>query len=188
MTARTIAPLSEVPAPVLAERTRIGLDRFDEVWDGVLHMNPAPNLRHGRIERSLLIGLTPAAEEVGLEVLLEMNLIAPGEAGWQDYRVPDVMVIGPGVDADRGVQGAPELVIEVRSPGDDSYDKLPFYERVGAGEVLIIDRDTAAIEHWRNGPGGLVAVAPTAGVHQLGCLAIDLSNTAGELVIARRAR
>ncbi|MBK9385290.1 MAG: hypothetical protein IPN34_10795 [Planctomycetes bacterium] len=31
-----------VPPEVLAWRKRIGADRRDEMWDGVLHMAPAP--------------------------------------------------------------------------------------------------------------------------------------------------
>lgn len=183
----TVMPLDEVPADLLAERKRIGLDRFDEVWDGVLHMNPAPNMRHGRMALDLAIALRPLAEAVGLEVLLEMNLIAIGEAGWNDYRIPDLMVYRPEVDAGRGVQGAPELAVEFRSPGDDSYRKLPFYEQIGTGEVLIIDRDTAAIRRWQRTPEGLVEIAPTAaGVHRLDCLPVDLRTTADQLIIEPR--
>lgn len=182
----TVVPLDEAPAALLAERKRLGLDRFDEVWDGVLHMNPAPNMRHGRLARTLLLGLTPAAEAAGLEVLMEMNLIAIGEPGWNDYRVPDLMVIGPAVDAGRGVQGPPELVIEVRSPGDDSYRKLPFYEQIGAGEVVIAHRDTGAIEHWINGPGGLTRVPATGGAHQLRCLAVTLATEGDGITITAR--
>lgn len=28
----------------LAERRRKGLDIFDEMWDGILHMTPAPSI------------------------------------------------------------------------------------------------------------------------------------------------
>lgn len=182
----SIVPLDDAPAGLLAERKRLDLDRFDEVWDGVLHLNPAPNVRHGRLARTLLLGLAPAADAAGLEVLMEMNLIAVGEPGWNDYRVPDLMVIGPAVDAGRGVQGPPELAIEIRSPGDDSYRKLPFYEEIGAGEVVIVDRDTAAVRHWCNGPDGLTEVAPIDGVHHLRCLLADLATEGDWITVAPR--
>lgn len=39
---------------LLERRRRLGQDLFDEVWKGVLHMNPAPSGRHARIEAQLL--------------------------------------------------------------------------------------------------------------------------------------
>ena len=39
-------------------------------------------------------------------------------------------------------EGPPDVVVEVRSPDDESYDKLPFYAKLGVAEVWIIDRDT----------------------------------------------
>ena len=32
--------------------------------------------------------------------------------------------------------------IEIRSPGDESYEKLSFFADLGVREVLVIDRDT----------------------------------------------
>jgi hypothetical protein len=33
----------------LADRRSKGLDRWDELWEGVLHLTPAPNVEHQRI-------------------------------------------------------------------------------------------------------------------------------------------
>ena len=38
------------------------------------------------------------------------------------------------------------MVVEIRSPEDESYDKLDFYATLGVPEVWIIDRDTKAPE------------------------------------------
>jgi Uma2 family endonuclease len=32
-------------------------------------------------------------------------------------------------------------VVEIRSPDDEAYEKLPFYARLGVPEVWIVDRD-----------------------------------------------
>ena len=32
-------------------------------------------------------------------------------------------------------------MVEIRSPGDESYEKLEFYAQLGVSEVWIIDRD-----------------------------------------------
>jgi hypothetical protein len=54
------------PQPVefealLERRRRLGQDLFDEVWEGVLHMNPAPSGRHGDLESQLHVLLAPLA-------------------------------------------------------------------------------------------------------------------------------
>ena len=40
------AVMSEVPPGLLAWRCRTGADRWDEVWEGVLHMAPSPSDDH----------------------------------------------------------------------------------------------------------------------------------------------
>jgi len=40
----------------------------------------------------------------------------------------------------------PPLVVEIRSPGDESYEKLPFHAGLGVPEVWIIHRDTKVPE------------------------------------------
>jgi len=184
MDAIVIAPLADVDPEVLARRQAQGLDRFDEVWDGLLHVVPSPNMEHQRIGYRLTITLGPLAEAAGLVPVYESNLIALGQPGWNDYRVPDLMVFRPEIATDRGVEGLPELVIEIRSPGDDSFDKLPFYERIGTREVLIIDRDTKGVRRWLNRPDGLVEIpADARGCHQLASLPAELRCGAGHLVI-----
>jgi hypothetical protein len=44
------AVMSEVPADILAWRKRTGADRWDEMWEGVLHMPPMPNREHQELE------------------------------------------------------------------------------------------------------------------------------------------
>jgi Uma2 family endonuclease len=41
------------------------------------------------------------------------------------------------------------VVVEIRSPGDESYEKLPFYAQLQIPEVWIIDRDTRQPEIFR---------------------------------------
>ena len=46
------------------------------------------------------------------------------------------------IDHDTYFEGAPTVVVEIRSPGDETMEKLPFYAKLGVPEVWIIDRDT----------------------------------------------
>lgn len=172
------------PADLLAERTRLGLDRFDEVWSGEYHMVPPPTWEHQRTVIRLASALLAVADPMGLEVVHEMGLIPVEEPAWNEFRVPDLLVFAPERAEQRGVVGAASLVVEVRSPGDESLLKLPFFERLGVGEVLIIDRDAKVVRRWTNGSGGLVeSSGDGAGRHALGCLPVELWNEGDTLVV-----
>ena len=69
---------------MLERRRRSGLDRFDEIWEGVLHMVPAPDHGHASIEAQLSAILLLAGRAAGLEAIGQSNL---GEDE-HDYRVP----------------------------------------------------------------------------------------------------
>jgi len=49
---------------------------------------------------------------------------------------------GEGASLYGGVKAT--AVVEIRSPGDESLEKLPFYAELGVPEVWIVDRDTKA--------------------------------------------
>ena len=48
-----------VPDEELAERRARGLDHWDEMWEGVLHMTPAPTVDHQRILDALIESCVP---------------------------------------------------------------------------------------------------------------------------------
>src|SRR5438445_10455736 len=135
------------PAPheieVLRERRRrSGLDRLDEVWEGVLHMVPAPSHGHASIAQQLAELLGPLARASGLEpTMSELNL---GESE-DDFRVPDGALHRPGASGTWHPTAA--LVVEIVSPGDESWQKLPFYAAHRVDEVLIVDPQEHTV-HW----------------------------------------
>ena len=117
---------------LLERRRRLGQDLYDEVWDGVLHMNPAPAGRHGQIDRQLALILTPLASPAGLTSTGTVNLGIEG-----DYRVPD-----GGLHRewrDQVWYGTAALVIEIVSQDDETWNKLEFYAAHGVEELLIVD-------------------------------------------------
>ena len=132
----------EVDERMLAERHRLGLDRFDEMWEGVLHMVPAPKRRHQGLATKLAGVLDPSARRAGCNVYVQAGMYA----ATNDYRVPDVVITPPASESDRGVDGPPLTVIEVLSPNDESYAKVPWYLARGAGSVVIIDPDGYRVE------------------------------------------
>lgn len=170
------------PAALIAERKRLGLDGRDEIWDGSYHMAPHAADEHQRMEMRLLVALVPVCDALGLELRGSSNLFIPGSVGWHDVRVPDLVVFPPASQGELGVVGPASLVVEIRSPGDESYAKVPFYDRSGAGEVVVIDRDTKAVRRWARSASGALAEG-SAAVHRLACLPVALSTAAGQLVV-----
>src|SRR5206468_9064964 len=55
--------------------------------------------------------------------------------------------------------GGPDAVIEVRSPDDESYEKFPFFARLGVREVIVVDLDSKDVELYRLAGSEYVSVA-----------------------------
>jgi Uma2 family endonuclease len=118
---------------LLERRSSLGQDRFDEVWQGVYHMNPAPTLEHQRVSQQLAELLGPLAREAGLDPAIGgVNIGLP-----EDFRSPDGSVHRPGASGTWLATAA--LVIEIVSPGDEAWDKLSFYAAHQVDELLIVD-------------------------------------------------
>jgi Uma2 family endonuclease len=129
---------------VMALRKSTGADIWDEMWEGILHMPPPPNLEHQSFEGSLETYLRLRwAPQHGAKVYHTVAVSPPG--GWPNsYRAPDLVLLLPDrFTRIRGeyIEGAPNVVVEIHSPGDEAYEKLPFYAQLGAPEVWIIHRD-----------------------------------------------
>ncbi|MGH3897734.1 MAG: Uma2 family endonuclease [Pseudonocardiaceae bacterium] len=127
------AVLFEVPEAMLAERHRLGLDGRDEVWNGVPHVVPPAGGPHQRLDSDLLQVLAPLSKRRGLVASYETGLFCAAD----DYRVPDQFHCRPEHESERGVEGA-ELVVETRSKGDETYEKIDFYASLGVREMLIV--------------------------------------------------
>ncbi len=146
---RTLLP-DPPPAPfdqLLADRERRGGDRRDEVWEGVLHMNPPASHEHERIVVELVLALAPAAKAAGLQLT---GGVAVGDP--DNYRVPDLAAHRPGA----GAQWHPTcaLAVEVLSPGDETPHKLSFYAAHHVDEVLVLDPDARAVQWLALTPQG----------------------------------
>ena len=173
------AVVVDFPEYELEERRRKGLDVFDEVWDGVLHMVPAPSYEHQRIGTELLIVLAPLAKARGLVPLYESNLFRPGSEE-RDYRVPDLVFSRPENVDHFGIAGRAELAVEILSPGDETYDKIDFYAEVGVQELLMVDLDTRGVELFVLRGGRLhAALADPSGSIALTAVGVTLATIDG---------
>ena len=118
---------------LLAERRRFGRDRWDEERDGVYYMNPAPTYEHRRISQQLAELLGPLARAAGLEATVGgVNIGAQG-----NYVIPDASLHRPGAGGVYVPTAA--LAVEILSPSDDTWEKLPFYAGHDVEELAIVD-------------------------------------------------
>jgi hypothetical protein len=103
--------------------------------------------------------LGPVAARGGLQPHYESGLFRTAE----DYRVPDQLYCRrPEALSERGTEGA-ELVIEIRSPGAETYDKVAFYEKLGVREMLIVHPADRSVELLRAVDKRLLPVSNDAG-------------------------
>lgn len=113
-----------------------------EIVDGVLYMTTAPSNFHQWIIKRLERYLGIPAEDQGLAYTFPapIGLLMPG----CDPVQPDYVVIlsrNAGIIGQGKIRGTPDLIIEVQSPGNASYDekvKLPAYAMAGVPEYAIV--------------------------------------------------
>ena len=143
------AVMPEIPQHILEWRKRTGVDQWDEMWEGVVHMPPVPNRTHQEFEWALEAWLRRNwARPRGNKVYHQINVASVG--GWpNDYRIPDLVLLTPdrfSIDHNEYFEGPPTVVVEIHGPGDEAYEKMPFYAKLGVPEAWIIDRDAKVPE------------------------------------------
>lgn len=125
-----------------------------ELIDGELYVTPAPSIRHQAIVLNL--GSTLRAHIRAHD--LGRVFIAPLDVLFSKIDVvePDVLFVSRAREADvltkKHLVGAPDLVVEVGSPGTrrtDERDKQRLYERFAVPEYWIVDPDLDVIKVFR---------------------------------------
>jgi Uma2 family endonuclease len=121
-----------------------------EILGGELHVSPPPTTGHQRISGHLYAHLREhlSAAERG-EVFY-----APTGVRLSDHDVaePDLVVVlaeHAGRVGEQAIDGPPDLVVEILSPGTagrDLGEKRDLYERSGVAEYWIVDPVAAAVE------------------------------------------
>ncbi len=137
-----LGPNSEIES-VIARRQTLGQDRYDEVWEGEYHMNPGPTGPHAVVDAELLTLLGPLAKSAGLYSTTAFNL---GD-GPPDYRVPD-----GGLHRERPTGTwipTAAIVVEIVSPGDETYAKFGFYAAHGVEEIIVADPAQRTVKCFR---------------------------------------
>jgi Uma2 family endonuclease len=124
-----------------------------EIIGGELYVTPSPTLMHQKTVTRLVAALVPFVEANGLGELYVGPvdiLFAEG-----DYLTPDLVFVRADRTAilkERGVEGAPDLVVEVLSPstaGRDRTLKRERYAAFGVAEYWVVDAGRRRIEIYR---------------------------------------
>ncbi|MFU8851595.1 Uma2 family endonuclease [Micromonospora sp. SL1-18] len=120
-----------------------------ELFDGSLHVTPAPTPRHQRISRKLGNILETATEAVGLELLEAVNVrLRPGR-----IPIPDIVITDP-VNLDELIieADAVRLVCEIISPSNAATDKvlkMHYYAAAGIEWYLLVEQENGTLHLYR---------------------------------------
>lgn len=127
-----------------------------EIVDGELFVTAAPRARHQQVAMNL--GRVMA--NLAIAHALGEVLAGPIAVHLHDELVvePDVIFIRADrlaiIDPEGGVEGPPDLVVEILSPSNRSYDrnlKRKHYLENGIPELWILDADERTAEVWKPG-------------------------------------
>lgn len=122
-----------------------------EIANGTLVMEPSPLYGHQKASRNLEFELIAYVRGKMKGIVLD----APMDVVLDDTNVfqPDLLFISEKnkhlVADNKAVKGAPDLVIEVLSPGSLVYDRVQkkaIYEKFGVEEYWIVDPQNQSIE------------------------------------------
>lgn len=128
-----------------------------ELLDGRIVMMSSPSVNHNRVASNIFLafwtylkGKTCEAFSGGVDVYLTED----------DRVVPDAMIVcDKSIIRYDGIHGAPDLVVEVLSPGTSKNDKgykKDLYEKSGVKEYWIVDPLARAIDAYRLREGRFV--------------------------------
>jgi Uma2 family endonuclease len=142
-------------------RERLGLDKYDEVWEGVLVVPALPNNEHQRLVMDLCSAFYSVIDRGGGDAVMPGANVSDRGKDWKsNYRCPDVVVVlagGRARDCGTHWRGGPDLAVEIASPEDDPREKNDFYAKVKTRELLVIDRDPWGLELYQLRRGRLVS-------------------------------
>jgi Uma2 family endonuclease len=141
-----------------------------ELIDGVLHMVPSPLTFHQKVSIELAFLLMAFVKQHSLgevyDAPLDVHL-----SGSQVYQ-PDLIFISREREAiitRQRIEGAPDLVIEILSPGSADRDrgvKMQNYARYGVREFWLVDPETRRFEFYVGRGGRFEAVEAEEGVYK----------------------
>ncbi len=122
-----------------------------EIVDGVMVMCPSPTIEHQRILRKIFLALHQFAEESGfgevffapLDILVQREPLRTRQPDLLFVRTERTSILG------QIVEGGPDLVVEVLSPGNSRADvegKLADYLSMRVSESWLVSPEARTVE------------------------------------------
>jgi Uma2 family endonuclease len=125
-------------------------NRYELVAGQLELMSPGPTTIHQLVSAELFKRFSDSCESDYIILPAPIDVIlAPTEV-----RQPDLVVVNRSrmeILSNRGVEGAPDLVVEILSPATlkrDKIDKLKTYAKYGIQEYWIVDPVTGILEQY----------------------------------------
>ena len=125
-----------------------------EIIDGEHYVTPSPNTRHQQVSVNLVLLIGGWLETHPLGRLFH----APYDVVFSEFDVvePDLLYVSNERATDaitpQHVRGAPDIVIEIASPGTrkrDETSKRRLYERSGVSEYWVVDPEVDVVRIYR---------------------------------------
>jgi Uma2 family endonuclease len=170
--------MTEIETPYPPPGERCGLTYEDycalpddglryEIIDGALFAEPSPRPVHQEVALRLatLLDAHVRARGLGKVYIAPIDVILDRPT----VVVPDLIFVSRnrlGIVADRGVEGAPDLVGEILSPGTarrDRVAKMNAYAAYGVRHYWLVDREAKTLEAFELAEGTYRLAAAVAG-------------------------
>ncbi|OGA53565.1 MAG: hypothetical protein A3G25_18980 [Betaproteobacteria bacterium RIFCSPLOWO2_12_FULL_63_13] len=134
-----------------------------EVIDGEHYVTPSPSLRHQTIVGNLFLALGNYLENhpIGRVWVAPLDVVLTKF----DVVEPDLVYVSrerASVLTRHNIQGAPDLAVEILSPGTrktDEVTKRRAYERCGVGEYWVVDPELDLVKVYRLKEGRFERIA-----------------------------
>ena len=138
-------------------------DKQYQLLEGEMILAPSPSERHQTIAAQFYLALHRHVSGQGAGRLW----FAPLDVVLSDHDVvqPDILFVSndrSGIVTEANIQGAPDLVVEILSPGTAEHDrgyKQALYSRHGVREYWIVDPEAETIEVLSESIEGLILLA-----------------------------
>ena len=117
--------------------------RFYELSNGVLVVNPGPNVRHQAVA-TRLFRLLDGHVLPSQEILIEADLFIRDDM----VKRPDIQVVDRSLLHGQAIRGTPALVVEITSPSTallDRTEKRAVYETAGIPAYWVVDLDAHTV-------------------------------------------
>ena len=178
---------------LVVERKKYTLEDYERLPEGSpyqliggeLVMSPAPAPEHQRVSIRLAVKLfNYLMQKAKGEVLYApIDVYLDEENAYQ----PDIVVVLEGSKAritQKGIEGAPDLVVEILSPSTAYYDlteKKEVYERSGVKEYWIVDPKRKTFEIYANTQEGFKLISQARGKGKVRSELLDIDLDLAEV-------